>query len=148
MHISGLSHVALTVTDLTVARGFWTEVMGFEVAVDAPSLLILVDPPAQVVIACVEHDGGDGGPFDERRVGLDHPALQVDDIEQLRRWEARLIEAGRPASEIVESQWGSHLNVRGPDNLAIELLTMHGPVRDALFGTDGTIRERLQALAG
>lgn len=132
MHLAGFSHVSLTVTDLDAARIFWTEVMGFEAVVEAPGLLIVVD--AQVAIACVTHEAGDHGPFDERRVGLDHLSFDVETVDQLRAWEARLTGRGVPSAPIVESPFGSHLNVRGPENLAIELVVMRPEMREALFG--------------
>jgi glyoxylase I family protein len=148
MHIAGMSHVSLTVTDLDAARTFWTEVMGFEVAVDSPSLIILVEARAEVLIACVTHEAGDPARFDERRVGLDHVAFEVDTVEELRGWEARLTERGVSVAPIVESPFGAHLNVRGPEHLAIELLVMNPAVRKALFGQSGTAQDRLRALSG
>jgi catechol 2,3-dioxygenase-like lactoylglutathione lyase family enzyme len=138
MRIAGMSHVALTVTDLEAARTFWTAVMGFTVAMESPGLVILVEARARVLVACVTHEAGDRDPFDERRVGLDHVAFEVDSIEQLRAWEGRLTELGVPPEPIVESPFGSHLNLRGPENLAIELLVMAPTVRAAMFGQDGT----------
>jgi glyoxylase I family protein len=148
VHVAGISHVALTVTDIERARTFWTEVMGFEAAAELPGLLILVDTHARTTIACLTHEAGDPGPFDECHVGLDHLALQVDGIEELRAWEARLDEAGVSFSPIVESPWGAHLNVRGPENLAIELLAMKPEVLGAMYGQGGTAQDRLQALGG
>jgi glyoxylase I family protein len=147
MRIAGMSHLSLTVTDLDAARTFWTAVMGFEVAMESPGLVILVEARARVVVACVTHESGNGDSFDEHRVGLDHVAFEVDTVEQLRQWEARFTELGVPRAVIVESSFGSHLNLRGPENLAIELLVMHPAVREALFGRAGTVRDRLQALS-
>lgn len=148
MHIAGMSHVSLTVTDLNAARSFWTEVMGFEVAIESPSLVIFVQAQARALIACVTHEAGDQGSFDEHRVGLDHVAFEVDTVEELRTWEARLTERDARVATIVESPFGSHLNLRGPEHLAIELLVMNPAVREALFGQDGTARDRLRALGG
>jgi catechol-2,3-dioxygenase len=135
MHVAGMSHISLTVTDLGSARAFWTGVMGFEVAIESPGLVIFVD--AQVVIACVTHEAGDRGAFDERRVGLDHLAFQIDTVEELQAWAARCAELGVPSAPIVESPFGSHLNIRGPEHLAVELLVMKPEARAALFGQGG-----------
>jgi catechol 2,3-dioxygenase-like lactoylglutathione lyase family enzyme len=131
MHVAGMSHVALTVTDLDSARTFWTQVMGFAAAMESAGLIVFVDVRSQVTISCVVHESGEPGPFDERRVGLDHLAFQIDTVDELRAWAARL---GVPTTSIVESPFGSHLNLRGPENLAIELLVMAPAAREALSG--------------
>ena len=134
MTIAGISHLSLTVTDLRRARAFWVDVMGFAAKVEQPGLLIVVDPNASVVIACVTHDDGDSDAFDERRVGLDHLALDVDGIDALRSWETALEASNVVRSPMVESPFGWHVNLRAPDNIAVELLAMKPEVRAALCG--------------
>jgi glyoxylase I family protein len=134
MTIVGISHISLTVTDLDGARKFWVDVMGFAPKVAQPGLLILVHPQTATTIACVVHDDGDGAAFDERRVGLDHIALGVDGIETLQSWETALDAAGLVRSPIVESPFGWHLNVRAPDNIAVELLAMNPEASASLRG--------------
>jgi len=134
MTIAGISHVSLTVTNLDPARAFWVDVMGFVPKVEQPGLLIVVDPSATVAIACVVHDDGDGQAFDERHVGLDHIALNVDGSDTLLAWQ-RTFEASNVAcSPVVESSFGWHLNVRAPDNIAVELLAMKPEASAALYG--------------
>ena len=134
MTIAGISHVSLTVTDLSHARAFWVDVMGFAPKVERPGLLIVIDPNASVVIACVTHDDGDTNAFDERRVGLDHLALDVDGIDALHSWETTLDASNVVRSPIVESPFGWHLNLRAPDNIAVELLAMKPEASAALYG--------------
>jgi glyoxylase I family protein len=134
MTIAGISHVSLTVTDLGRARAFWVDVMGFAPKVEQPGLLMVTDPNATVVIACVTHDDGDGDAFDERRVGLDHLALDVDGIDALHSWETTLEASNVVRSPIVESPFGWHVNLRAPDNIAVELLAMKPEARAALYG--------------
>jgi catechol 2,3-dioxygenase-like lactoylglutathione lyase family enzyme len=134
MTIAGISHVSLTVTDLGRARAFWVDVMGFAPKVEQQDLLIVVDPNASVVISCVTHDDGDSDAFDERRVGLDHLALDVDGIDALHTWETTLDASNVVRSPIVESPFGWHLNVRAPDNIAVELLAMKPQASVALYG--------------
>jgi hypothetical protein len=82
----------------------------------------------------VTHDGGANDPFDERRVGLDHLALDVAGLDALRAWEATLDAANVERSPIVESPFGWHLNVRAPDNIAVELLAMKPEATVMLYG--------------
>jgi glyoxylase I family protein len=132
MTIAGINHVSLTVRDLERARKFWVDVLGFVRKVDEPGLSIFVHPGTSATVACVTHADGAGGPFDERRVGLDHLALGVDGLDALHTWAKRLGASGVDCSPIVESPFGWHLNVRAPDNIAVELLVMKPEVGAAL----------------
>jgi glyoxylase I family protein len=134
MTIGGISHVSLTVQDLDAARAFWVDVMGFAPRVEQRALAILVHPGSRLSLALVTHDDGADGAFDERRVGLDHLALEVDGIVALRAWETTLDASNVARSPIVESPFGWHLNVRAPDNIAVELLAMKPEATARLYG--------------
>lgn len=124
MTLGGISHVSLTVQNLDAARAFWVDVMGFARRIDQDTLVLLVHPDAAISLALVSHDDGVGDAFNERRVGLDHLALDVDGVDALRTWETTLDAFGVERSSIIESPFGWHLNVRAPDNVAVELLAM------------------------
>jgi len=70
----------------------------------------------------------------ERRVGLNHLALDVVGVEALHSWETTLDASNVVRSPIVESPFGWHLNVRAPDNIAVELLAMKPEASAALCG--------------
>ena len=122
--LAGLSHVGLSVADLDAAVAFWSGPMGFEVVDRAPAFALLLHRPSPLVIGLADHDGTVTGPFDEHRTGLDHLALAVPDTLALDAWIRRLEEAGIPHSGQVESEFGTHLNVRGPDDFPIELFVL------------------------
>jgi catechol 2,3-dioxygenase-like lactoylglutathione lyase family enzyme len=134
MTLGGISHISLTVTDLDASRVFWVDVMGFVARIEQPALVVLVHPEAAMSLALVSHEGGAADPFDERRVGLDHLALDVDGLETLQEWEATLGAARIERSPITESPFGWHLNVRAPDNIAVELLAMKPEATAMLYG--------------
>ncbi len=71
-----------------------------------------------------DHHGTVSGVFDEHNVGLDHLAYAVPDVEALLAWQQRLATLGVPPSPIAETDAGHHLNLRAPDNVAIELYVM------------------------
>jgi glyoxylase I family protein len=58
----------------------------------------------------------------------------VDGIDALRSWETTLDASNVIRSPIVESPFGWHLNVRAPDNIAVELLAMKPEASAALYG--------------
>jgi glyoxylase I family protein len=142
----GVSHVMLSVTDLPGAKHFWSEVMGLEVAVDREPMLVCVLPGTEIGIACIKHPNGSTAAFDERRVGLDHLAFRVRDLETLRRWEQRFGKHDVPYTPIVESAWGWHLNARAPENVVVEIETMKPEVFDALFRSPGSAQRALAEL--
>ncbi len=95
---------------------------------------------------CVKHPDGHDGSFDERRVGLDHIALQVSDVAALEALQARFERHGVPFTLIVESEWGWHLNARGPENLAVEMHVTKPEVLAALYGEPGSAQRRFSQL--
>ena len=130
--LQGISHVSLTVPDMERARGFWTTVMGFEVAIEAPGATVCVHRGARTVIGFRDHAGTVTGAFDETRVGMDHIALAVPSVADLQEWSAWLDQQDVEHSEVVESDLGHHLNLRAPDRIAVELFVLRSEVAAAL----------------
>jgi catechol 2,3-dioxygenase-like lactoylglutathione lyase family enzyme len=88
MRLTGTNHVVLTVSDLDRSTGWYCRVFGLTPVSDHEN----VGPPyftdvayrglfdlrtTSYVIGLVQHPDGVSGPFDERRLGLDHFGLQV-----------------------------------------------------------------------
>src|SRR5215468_788274 len=88
--VLGISHVALTVADMQAAASFWSDVMGFDTFIENPHFRLLVHRGMGLGLGITDHDRATAGPFDERRVGLDHLAFAVGDVDSLRAWEQRL----------------------------------------------------------
>jgi glyoxylase I family protein len=123
----GLSHLGLTVGDVVAAHIFWTHVMGFGTLIHSDELCMVFDPSSKLAIGLTNQQGQAFGPFDERRVGLDHVALAVADEATLAAWEQRLTELDVPHSPITHSDAGHHLNLRGPDDFPVELFVLTPP---------------------
>jgi glyoxylase I family protein len=130
--VLGISHVALSVADIDAAARFWTEVMGFEAFIENPRFRLLIHRGVHLAVVVSDHESAVTGPFDERRIGLDHLAFAVPDIEGLRSWEQRLTKLGVPNSGITETDGGHHLNLRAPDNLPLELFVMSASMLSSL----------------
>ena len=85
IELGGIHHIRLTVTDIDRSRKFYTELLGFEIAAEAPaSDDPKSDPSYPVLWGGVVMARGNfllglrpvaarGDSFDEDRVGLDHP---------------------------------------------------------------------------
>jgi len=128
--ISGISHVDLSVTDLAASEQWYREVFGaqplFGGRNDAHSLDVqyLIEPSSGVVIGLEQHDDNPGSPFDEKRVGLDHLAFDVDSRAELDAWRDRLDELGIAHSDITEEEPWDVLVFRDPDNIQLELFLL------------------------
>jgi glyoxylase I family protein len=134
--IQGISHLGLTVGDLDQAVDFWCTVMGFQLAMQGEGYCMVWHPSATLAIGLTAHDGTAIGPFDEHRVGLDHVALAVSDVEALTDWADRFAARSLPCSPVIETDAGYHLNLRAPDNLAIELFVIKAEFAAGNFGME------------
>jgi catechol-2,3-dioxygenase len=117
-----IQHVALSVSDIKRSAPWYERLFELqkvaEMADPAP-LYIYMTPEGQA-IDLREDPGVVRQPFTQERVGLDHLAFVCQDRPELESWLARLNELGAENSGIVETQFGSHVNFRDPDYIALE----------------------------
>lgn len=125
--LSGLSHVDLTVSDRHASERWYADLLGFEVRSDRFNEAAglhwshLVHPVCDLSIGLVEHADGDGMPFDERRVGLDHLSLAISKRTDLESLLHRVRELGYEGAAITETPRAAVLVLRDPDNIQIEV---------------------------
>ncbi|TFV60869.1 VOC family protein [Geodermatophilus sp. DF01-2] len=136
LQIGTPNHIRLTVIDVARSRAFYTEVLGFDVALDGPpdddpdgqveDLLqggvVLVNAGVMVGLRPVDAAHADDR-FDPFRVGLDHLSFSVPsraDLDTaLARYDERGVEHG-PIRE-VPVMGMAFLAAFDPDGIAIEL---------------------------
>ena len=118
-----LTHVAVTVSDLSVSVPWYTRLFGAEPVLDEDT-----GPFRHVVYAI----GGtlfglhsypeplDPSTFTPRRRGLDHIAFGVADRGGLEKWQRTLDELGVAHGDIVDAHYGSGLSFKDPDGVALE----------------------------
>jgi catechol-2,3-dioxygenase len=119
-----ITHVAVTVTDLSVSEPWYTKVLGVKPVLDEDT-----DAFRHIVYSLGSTLLGlhgfpslhDDAAFDERTPGLDHVAFGCADRDELVEWAAHLDELGIEHGEIVDAGYGSGLSFRDPDNIALEL---------------------------
>ncbi len=128
--MGGLTHVALSVADLSVSVPWYQAVLGA-----APVLDEDTGPFRHVVFALGATLFGlhafpegvlDDAPFNPRRPGLDHVAFGCADRAELAAWSARLDQLGVPHGEILDAHYGSGLAFKDPDGLALEIFCPPG----------------------
>jgi glyoxylase I family protein len=135
-----IHHLRLTVSDVARSREFYTSVLGFGVAMEAPPP---PDHPSHALVAEALQGGvvlihgdvlfglrpsgadraGGGAPFDEHRVGLDHLSFSVASRAALddavRLLDARGVPHGEPKD--LPDFGITVLAFRDPDNVQLEL---------------------------
>lgn len=124
----GLSHVALTVTDLERSARWYERVFGLERAETVTDLheaghdlVVLIHPDTDMAINLHRHPGNDSSRFDERRTGLDHVSFLVRGRDDLEHWASHLDRLDVSHGMIAEEDYGSVLVLRDPDNIQLEL---------------------------
>jgi catechol 2,3-dioxygenase-like lactoylglutathione lyase family enzyme len=125
----GISHVALTVNDLSVSVPWYRELLGCEPVLDEDTgafhhTVFLIGGTLLGLHRHPEPTATDR--FDECRPGLDHVAFGVVDRTELEKWSRRLDEMGIGHGGIVDAHYGSGLSFRDPDNIALELFAPPG----------------------
>ncbi|GAA1133291.1 VOC family protein [Kribbella jejuensis] len=121
--LDAFSHVSLTVTDPERSADFYNRVLGTETvfSADDDGNRLFIVARAGVTIALRDHSGSADQGFDPSRIGLDHIAFQVGSEAELEAWETSLQANGVVCSGIEASPFGLHLNLKDPDDIAIEL---------------------------
>jgi glyoxylase I family protein len=135
IELGAIHHIRLTVTDIERSRKFYTELLGFEVAAEAPaSHDPKSDPSYPVLWGGVVMARGSyllglrpvaakGDSFDEDRVGLDHLSFSVESRAAMNAAIKLLDERGVTRGEVRElTSFGiCVLPFRDPDNIQLEL---------------------------
>ena len=123
---AGISHVALTVTDLDISQRFYTEVLGFVAVLDVGYGRICVHPSTGFTLGLAKHEAAHGGAFTELNTGLDHLGLVASSREELEQWERRFDQYGVVYTPIRDMEMGHHLNFRDPVGIALEFDAPNG----------------------
>lgn len=120
-------HLTLTVTNLKRSLDFYTEVLGFQVAMElGPTRSILSNGSAMVALGTAPDPERaiSGDRFDENRVGLDHLSFSLSSRKELDQAVSLFDEKGIPHGEIKDLGEALGLCVlafRDPDNIQLEL---------------------------
>lgn len=127
-----IHHLTLTVTNLSRAVEFYTELLGFQKAMDlSPSRVLLAN--GKSILALTEAPDPAqairGDRFNENRVGLDHLSFNVSNRTTLEEALRRFDRHGVPHGEIKDLGPGLGIYVlafRDPDNIQLELTAPYG----------------------
>ena len=125
MSFPPLTHIALTVRDLTVSVPWYRALIGSDPVLDEDtesgfhhSVFALDDGTLLGLHQHATQPSAQG--FCERNVGVDHVAFGCPGRADLQQWAARLDELGVKHGGIVDAHYGSGLSFRDPDGIALE----------------------------
>lgn len=124
--MSGIHHIAVTVSDLEVSTRFYERVLGMPPAssLDGPGLQRrLFALPGGTNLGLTQHATPSTGPFTPFEPGLDHLGLAVRTIEQLQGWADHLTTLGIDHLGLIEAPYGTALSFKDPDGIAVEFFT-------------------------
>ncbi|HEX9989060.1 MAG TPA: VOC family protein [Chloroflexia bacterium] len=121
--IKGIHHIRLTVTDVARSQEFYTQVLGFQVARQIPTGMLLRN--GSIVLGLgPAFDPSATQPddlFNENRVGLDHLSFAVGSYADLEAALQTFDVRGIPHGEIKDIGVAHVLAFRDPDNIQLEL---------------------------
>jgi catechol-2,3-dioxygenase len=120
-----LTHVALTVRDLSVSAPWYEALIGAPPVLDEdtdPDMHHTVYLLGNTLLGIHQHKTpAPPERFSEHRVGLDHVAFGVADRDELEKWATRLDELDIEHGGIKDAHYGSGISFRDPDGIALEL---------------------------
>ena len=116
-----VGHLVLNVRDQEASAKFYTEVLGFEIATERPGF--------GTFLTCgkIHHDlalfqaAPDAAPVQEGALGLNHMALQVEDLDMLKEYYQRLQEYGMTELRTTDHSMTKSIYLKDPDGNGIEL---------------------------
>ena len=124
----GAHHIGLTVPDLTAARHFFEDALGFNAVGEVPDYpaVFLSDGTLMITLWQAE-DPATATPFDRRRnIGLHHLALSVGSEDALRTLAGELLLRDDTDVEFEPEALGTttirHMMCRVPGNIRLELI--------------------------
>jgi len=119
-----ITHVALTVRDLSVSVPWYEELFDADPVLDEDTdadFHHTVYMLGNTLIGLHQHKhAAPAEQFSEFRVGLDHVAFGCADRAELEKWTRRLDELGIEHGGIKDAAYGSGVSFRDPDGIALE----------------------------
>lgn len=128
--LPSMHHIALTVADIDASIRWYERVFGISFQMGYPHEggegRLLADPEWRFVVVLHRHDANERERFSEARTGLDHFGFGVPTRAELVAWQEHLTALDVVQSPIADTEYGSILVFRDPDNIQLELFSPPG----------------------
>lgn len=119
METSGLNHIIMTIKDVKVSRGFYSDLLGFELINIADGFFLRTGGVA-IFFFPSRHPLPDDR-FDEFRIGLDHLSFTAPNEAALQSLAEELQASGVDTKGIETYHTGNkYVAFRDPDNIQLE----------------------------
>ena len=112
-----IGHVVLNVRDLAVSERFYTEVLGFQVSLKRGNGTFLTCGKIHHDLALFQADE-DATPAGD--LGLNHIAVQIENMDELKEVHRRLKSCGAPIDHLTDHGMTKSVYFRDPDGNRIE----------------------------
>lgn len=126
--LSGISHISLSVSDCDASLRWYSDVLGFEVAMrpqnEGPWIRSFCSHPSGLAVGFTQHR--DASPFSFQNAGVDHLAFGVERQEDLDAWVHRFDALAVTHSPVREIEGGALLSFWDPDGIQLELFYRRG----------------------
>jgi glyoxylase I family protein len=118
-NITGVHHIALTVSDADASHAFYEQLLGLEevLTIDDETVRARIFGGDGFLFAVRHYKEHDKDRFTEFRVGMDHFAFGVPDRDALAFYEQRLEEMGATYTPVADSPVGPVVVFRDPDGI-------------------------------
>ena len=116
-----VGHLVLNVKDVDTSTKFYTEVLGFEIALERPKFGTFLTCGKIHQDLALFQAAEDAAPVTPGGLGLNHMALQVEDFEMLTEFYHRLNELGVQIDRTIDHQMTRSIYLHDPDGNGIEL---------------------------
>lgn len=126
IHAGGRHHLGLRVTDMARSKNFYTETVGFLHVLDFDGMILLNHQGTLIGIRGGARETPKSDKFNPFRVGLDHVALAVQDMESLRKIKRHLNSAKVKNNGIEQDKLtkAHYISFHDPDGIAWEMYMM------------------------
>ena len=123
MKTTGVHHVALRSSDLSRAKVFYAERLGFPVLLEGEGIFIFAAGNTAIAVRGPDAQTAPSDRFNPFRVGLDHVALGCTDARELRRVADALAASGIDNTGVkTDATLGKdYVAFKDPDGIAWEL---------------------------
>ena len=122
--ITGLHHIAVTVTDAERSAAWYRDLLGmvdvFGGDDDSVRFRVLAHPESGCIVGLRQYAAGSGDGFDEMRTGMDHLAFGVSSAEELAAWERELAARDVTFTPATVTPIGTVVVFRDPDGTQLE----------------------------
>lgn len=119
---SGIHHINLRCSDMTVTKDFYKNIIGLPVALDTPEIVAFLAGTVIIVFKKADPQNSGGDVFSPYNVGMDHLAMACDDEDELNRFAKGLTDAGveNTGVKLDETLQKMYVAFKDPDRIQIE----------------------------